>query len=68
MTFTFYPKSMVVTAVFLAVFGAMLAMAADVEHGVAVAGVLSVAAYLLIEFFIAFNPAVWWRERRDGHN
>jgi hypothetical protein len=68
MTFTFYPKGLLVTAVFLGVFGTMLALAADVERGVAVAGVLSVVAYLLVELFIVFNPAVWWRERRNENN
>jgi len=66
MTFTLYPKGLVVTAVFLAIFGTTLAIAEDVERGVAAAGLLSVLAYVVIELFIAFNPAIWWRERRNG--
>jgi hypothetical protein len=66
MMFTVYPKRLLVTAVFLVVFGATLAVAADVERGLATAGVLAVLAYLFVELFVTFNPAGWWRERRNG--
>lgn len=66
MTLTFYPKGLLVTAVFVVMFGATLAMAMDVARGIAAAGALSVLAYLTVELFIVFNPAVWWRERRNG--
>lgn len=56
--FTVYPKGLLVTAVFIVVFEATLAVAKDVEHGAAAAGVLSVLAYLLVELFITFNPAI----------
>ena len=68
MTFTFHPRGLLVTAAFLGGFVALLTLAADVERGVAVAGVLSVVAYLLVDLLIVFNPALWWRERRNGHN
>ncbi len=65
MAFTFYPKHLVVTAVFLVVFASALSLAANVEGALAGAGVVSVFAYLLINVFITFNPAVWGAERRD---
>jgi len=59
MTFTFYPKHLLVTAVFLVVFAVTLALAANVEGALAGAGLVSVLAYLLIELFVTFNPAAW---------
>ncbi len=68
MTLTVYPKGLLVTALFLVVFGATLAVAGDVERGIATAGGLSVLAYLFVELLITFNPAGWWRERRIGQS
>jgi len=68
MTVTFYPKGLLITAVFLLLFGATLALAVDAKQAAALAGAVSVAAYLLVELFIMFNPAVWWRERANGHH
>jgi hypothetical protein len=49
LTFTFYPKALLATAVFLVMFGATVALAVDLRRGLAAAGVLSIAAYLLVE-------------------
>ena len=68
MTITFYPKALLVTALFVVMFGATLLLAIDVRRGIAIAGTLGILAYLLVEFLITFNPS-WWRglgDRRDG--
>jgi len=64
---TFQPKSLLVTAIFFATFGTMLAVADDAGSGIAAAGLLAVLAYVAIEVFLTFNPAAWWRERRGDH-
>ena len=68
MTIAFYPSRLLVTALFLTVFGAMLAVATDVEAAVAGAGAVAVIAYLVVELFVLFNPAAWDSARRPkGH-
>jgi hypothetical protein len=64
MTITFHPTGLLVTAVFLVLFGALLALATNVETALSGAGLISIAAYVVIEVFGSFNPAIWWRERR----
>ena len=64
MTITFHPTGLLVTAVFLLLFGALLALATNVETALSGAGLISIAAYVVIEVFGSFNPAMWWRERR----
>jgi hypothetical protein len=64
MTVNFYPKNLLVSAVFLIAFGSLLSVATDLRRGAMVGG-LAVLAYLLIEVFAAVNPAVWWQERRN---
>lgn len=64
MTVTFYPKRLLLTAVFIVAFGLMLEMATDLRRGVVV-GVLAVCAFVLIELLIVVNPAAWWRSRRE---
>jgi hypothetical protein len=66
MTVTFHPTGLLVTVVFLVVFGALLALATNVETAVSGAGLLAAAAYVLIEVFGTFNPAVWHRDRQAG--
>lgn len=68
MTFTFYPKALLCTAVFVVMFGVALALAADLARGIVAAGVGSLLAYLFVEVFTSVNPAAWWRERRNGQH
>ena len=63
MTATFYPKRVLITVVFLIVFGWALSLATDARRSAAI-GVLALIAYALIELLITVNPAVWWRERK----
>ncbi len=62
-TITVYPKGLVATAVFMIVFGALLAAAIDAGQRLAVAGGLAVLAYFLVELLVTFNPAAWWQAR-----
>ena len=64
MTITFHPAGLLVTALFLVLFAALLALATNVETAVSGAGLISIAAYVVIEVVGTFNPAVWWRVRR----
>ena len=63
MAIAFYPKRLLITALFIVAFGAMLSVATDLRQGLTV-GALAVLAYLLIEVLIVINPAVWWQSRR----
>ena len=63
MTIAFHPTGLLVTAIFLVLFGALLALATNVETAVSGAGLISIAAYVVIEVFATFNPAIWRRER-----
>jgi hypothetical protein len=60
----FYPKALLVTVVFLAAFGATLALADEAGRGLAIAGAASIVAYLVIELGLTFNPAIWRRRGR----
>jgi hypothetical protein len=62
MTFTFYPKALLVTAVFVVMFGATLLLATDVRRGIAATGMLGVLAYVLVEVLATVNARSWWRE------
>jgi len=59
--FTFYPKALLVTTVFVVMFGATVLLAIDVRRGIAAAGILGVLAYVLVEFLVTFNVPWWWR-------
>jgi hypothetical protein len=64
LAFSFYPKRLLATAVFIIAFGSVLSVATDLRRGVAV-GILAVMAYLFVEVLIVFNPVVWWQQRRS---
>lgn len=66
MTVTFHPKRLLVTTAFLAGFGLILARATEVSTAVAGVGAATVIAYVLVELFATFNPAIWggWRRPR----
>lgn len=61
----FYPRRLIFTAVFLLTLWVGLRLATDfVDRGaVGVIGVAGLVAYLAIEIFLSFNPAMWRRER-----
>jgi hypothetical protein len=67
---TFYPKSLLLAVAFLVMFGATLDLAITVQEGVAMAGVLGVLAYLLVELVqlgVLVNPAAWRRVWPGGN-
>lgn len=55
MTITFYPKALLITAVFVVMFGATVLLAIDVGRGIAATGILAVLAYVLVEFLSTFG-------------
>jgi hypothetical protein len=63
MTIAFYPRRLLLTAVFLVAFGAALSFATDARRGLAV-GAVAVMAYGAIELWIFINPAACWRRER----
>jgi hypothetical protein len=71
-TITFYPKSSLIAVVAFIMLGATLDLAVTVQQGVAVAGVLGILAYSLIEFIeigLVVNPTAWrrvWSHANDG--
>jgi hypothetical protein len=60
---TIYPKRLALTAIFLVVFGVLLSTATDVKNGATAVGLFAVLAYVAIEVFASWNPAVWSRRR-----
>ena len=64
MAVTFYPKRLLGTALGVVALAVVLSLATDLERGAAV-GVAAVLAYIAFEVFFTFNPAIWWRERRN---
>ena len=65
MEITWYPRHLLVTAVFLVLFAGALNLAID-ANGRAAAGVLALVAYIGIEVWLTFNPArppKAWRRR-----
>ena len=71
MKITFYPKSLLIAVVVFIMLGATLELAVTVQQGVAVAGVLGVLAYLLIEIIeigLVVNPAAWRRLWPTGND
>lgn len=63
MTVAFFPKRLLITALFLIMFGAALTSATDLRLGLAV-GAVAMLAYLVVEVLVFFNPAPW-RARRN---
>ena len=72
MKITFYPKSLLAAVALFVMLGATLELAITVQQGVAVAGVLGILAYLLIEIIqlaVVVKPAAWqrvWPNANDG--
>jgi hypothetical protein len=63
MDITWYPRHLLVTAVFLVLFAVALNLAID-AHQQAAAGVLALLAYIGLEVWLTFNPARLPKTRR----
>lgn len=64
MHFTWYPRNLLLAAVFVGLFAWTLRVAVDFRAGVVV-GLLALLCYLAFEIGLTFNPGVWGRKPKS---